>query len=338
MASFDSTNAFASGAFAFDAFFRDFDLSLGKDTLVLTNRVATVQASTDINLNFDALTTTTYPVVLETASFSNISFDEALSFSNTAFSLDPNTGTLILPTTDALVVTEYASTIQGALNITTNQHILTITENKVSLLTDGAITTVLDPLVTTEYTVGLAIGSEVIPSTTGLVLTEYSAPIARSIVGVAPALVITEYPVGLALDIVTQVGITNLSVVAPQVASIDYTPGSGGFIQVGTSLNILVITEQSATIGYSPKISATRDILAVQPFSSRVEYGPVIRTVVQDLILTNHNCTIGFDWQAVMGFDQLFLYERGLSKQGNLFEVGQPIPNKIPKDIPVEFR
>jgi len=333
MASFD-TDAHELNAFDFDAFSLDFHLGLGVDNLVVAEPVTTIGVVLEVITNTPpALVVTAYNVTLDTISFENDAFDGLASFDTDAFSLEAAPGVAVTATSDTLSLTNLNATLLAPAHITTGAaNSLALTPYNVTISTDD-ITATLDALTLSTHQVSLTIGPEIISATDVLALTATPASISRSLDGNAANLALTTYPVGLAKNI--NIGTTGLTV-NPQVVSIDFTPG--GFIEVGTSLDSLVVTEHAASIFYSVKFTTTAVVgLNQSNQPALINFGRLIEPPLVPLTVTTYPTIIGFNWEATMGVDRLYMVPRRVNENENAASITQPIPDDLPYNIPINF-
>lgn len=176
---------------------------------------------------------------------------------------DLATNVNVLATTDALIITENAATVNAETSISANADTLAITEYAATVNAETSIAANNDALVITEFsaTIGTTSDTNINATTDALTITEYSATVnaETSISATAEALVTAGYQGDVNLNVSVSANIGSLSLVEYS-ATIDLDSG------ISASYDALTLTTYAATVvgGSVPVIKQIRDAVVTE--------------------------------------------------------------------------
>lgn len=202
-----------------------------KQSLLLTEQTANVNAAVNITTNVDALSLTSYAA--------DINLDVSIS-----------------TTVQSLILTEYTADINLDLNIATNVDALTLTTFPAVVNIEKNISTNLQSLILTEYAASITAGTNIDAGVDALILTTYAATInaAKNITTNLQSLVLTEYPAAIGIS-------TNITTGTPDALILTEYPASifTGISQVNATVQNLSITT------YPFELAAAKNIIVNAP-------------------------------------------------------------------------
>jgi hypothetical protein len=240
----------------------DTEINATKDTLILTEYSANVDAANEIDAGVDALTLTEFSATVELG-----------------INIEPGVDTLILTEyqadiifdvgvdagIDALTLTEYSANVDAAINISAGFDALTLTEHASSVALDVNIGTGVDALSLTEYAALIYKDISISAGLDNLTLTEYSADII--------------------FDVNIESGIDTLNIVA-------YSANIIIDKNVTTILDTLIITEHAATVDLGVNVSTGLDTLILTEYSANVALDINLAASLDALILMEYAVSV----------------------------------------------
>jgi len=191
---------------------------------------------------------------------------------------------------DALAITEYATTINAAISLTAGLDTLAITEYAAIVAAPLSVTAGLDTLVITEHAAGVSVGIGFTAGLDTLTITEYAATVNAEVNFTAglDTLVVTEYAADVSIGIGVAVGLDTLviteyaaTVAAPlsvtagtdALAITEYAAGVNAEVSFTAGLDALIITENAATVNAETNIQATLATLVIAEYAASVAIG-----------------------------------------------------------------
>lgn len=247
-----------------------------------------VASGTDVSVNVEALTLTTYSATIEyTGADTNVSVGTAaltITEYPATVSLDAN----VAANTEALTLTTYAATLSLDKTVDVNTSALTLTTYPASLSADNDISVGTVSFTLTTNPADVVFDVEVSVGTEALSLTTYPATINYGIAinaGVA-SLTLTEYPATLIYDVEVTAGPEALTLTTHQATVLKDT-------DVSTGVAALTLTTYPATVAANDvNVGVGTEALTLTTYPASISFDKDVTTGTVALTLTTYQASI----------------------------------------------
>lgn len=203
-------------------------------------------------------------------------------------------GTEVTATTDALILTENAATVNAETSVTATVDTLTLTEFAASVSLGVVISATTDALALTEFAATIKADNSIAVGLDALTLTELVAVVnaETSITATLAALTLTEFAATITA---TAGGATNVLATTDALILTELAAGINAETNVNAGVDSLIVTTYASTITVINNIAVGVDALTLTEYAASITSNINIAASLAALTLTEYSANISVD-------------------------------------------